>query len=196
MRIRLLTAVAVLLAIGPAAGCGQDHTATGAPSPVAAKPGAAQPVAAEPVAAATGWPTRPVTVTHTPAVPPVPVVTGVRYAGHPEGGYDRFVVDLRGGMPGYAVRYVDAVTGDASGRPIAVPGRRYLLLTLTPAQAHTDAGATTVAGTHRIGLPMLAGYAVAGDDEGHVSIALGLNAAAGFRVGELSDRIYVDVATE
>jgi hypothetical protein len=87
------------------------------------------------------------------------------------------------------------VTADGSGRPVAVPGHRFLLITLTPAQAHTDAGAVTVSGVHRIGLPMLTSYAVAGDYEGHVSIALGLDAAAGFRVGELSDRIYVDVAT-
>jgi hypothetical protein len=171
------------------AGCGQDH------SPVSAPPVAPSPtvIAAEPVAAATGRPTRPVSVPHTPSVPPVPVVTGVRYAGHPEGGYDRFVIDLRGGLPGYAVRYVSSVTADGSGRPVAVPGRRFLLITLTPAQAHTDAGAVTVTGVHRVGLPMLTSYALTGDYEGHVSIALGLDAAAGFRVGELSGRIYVDV---
>jgi hypothetical protein len=186
MRTTRLPAVAAALIL---AGCGQDH------SPVSAPPVVPSPtvIAAEPVAVATGRLTRPVSVSHTPAVPPVPVVTGVRYAGHPESGYDRFVIDLRGGVPGYSVRYVGSVTADGSGKPVAVPGDRFLLITLTPAQAHTDAGAVTVTGVHRVGLPMLTSYAVAGDYEGHVSIALGLAATAGFRVGELSDRIYVDV---
>jgi hypothetical protein len=42
---------------------------------------------------------------------------------------------------------------------------------------------------------MLRAYAIAGDFEGHVSVALGLNATAGYRVGELPGRIYLDVAT-
>jgi len=65
----------------------------------------------------------------------------------------------------------------------------------TPAQAHTDSGTVTVQGVHPVALPMLKAYAVAGDYEGYVSIALGLDATTGFRVGELSNRIYVDVAT-
>jgi hypothetical protein len=184
MRTALLS---LLLTTSMIAGCGQDHTPAVSPTVVAAEPVA--------VSSAPGWPVGPVSVSHTPSVPPVPVVAGVRYAGHPEGGYDRFVIDLRGGPPGYSVRYVPAVVADGSGKPVAVPGHAFLLITLTPAQAHTDAGAVTVTGVHRIGLPMLTSYAVAGDYEGHVSIALGLDATAGFRVGELSDRIYVDVAT-
>jgi hypothetical protein len=51
-----------------------------------------------------------------------------------------------------------------------------------------------VTGVHRIDLPTLKPYAVVGDYEGYVSIALGLNHVAGFRVGELHGRVYVDVA--
>jgi hypothetical protein len=40
---------------------------------------------------------------------------------------------------------------------------------------------------------MLESYAVVGDYEGYVSIALGLNGKAGYRIGELDGRIYVDV---
>ena len=41
---------------------------------------------------------------------------------------------------------------------------------------------------------MLKGYAVIGDFEGHVSVAIGLAKSVQVRVGELSGRLYVDVA--
>jgi hypothetical protein len=43
---------------------------------------------------------------------------------------------------------------------------------------------------------MLRGYAIVGDFEGYVSVALGLDDVVGFRVGELAEpnRVYVDVA--
>jgi hypothetical protein len=176
-----------------AAGCGQDHTRSGSGTAAASATAA---TSARPAAVVhQNWSTGPVTVAHNPAVPPVPVVTGIRYAGHPADGYDRIVFDIKGALPGYAARYVSQVRADGSGNPITVPGRSFLLIVLNPAQAHTDAGAVTVSGVHRVDLPMLTAYAIAGDFEGHVSIALGLNATAGYRVGELSGRIYVDVAT-
>jgi hypothetical protein len=76
---------------------------------------------------------------------------------------------------------------------VSVPGSKYLLLVLTPAQAHRETGGPTVSGVHRVDLPMLESYAVVGDYEGYVSIALGLNSKAGYRIGELDGRIYVDV---
>lgn len=128
-------------------------------------------------------------------MPPIPVLTRVRYAAHQDEGYDRIVFDIAGELPGYSVRYVDEVRADPSDRPVSVPGRRHLLVVLRPAQAHRDNGAATVTGVHRIGLPMLRGYAVVGDFEGVVSIALGVDEVVGFRVGELPGRVYVDVAT-
>jgi hypothetical protein len=135
-----------------------------------------------------------VTVVHQPAVPPVPVVVRVRYGAHPQEGYDRMVFDIRGALPGYTVRYVNEVRADGSDRPVTIPGRRFLLVVLKPAQAHDDNGSATIQGIHRLTLPMMRGYAVAGDYEGHVSIAIGLDDVVGFRVGELPGRIYVDVA--
>jgi hypothetical protein len=135
-----------------------------------------------------------VTVTHHPSVPPVPVVMRVRYAAHSAEGFDRIVFDIDGALPGYSVRYVSEVRADPSDRVVAVPGRRYLLVVLNPAQAHRDSGTTTVTGVHSLGLPMLRGYAIVGDFEGYVSIALGLDDVVGYRVGELPGRIYLDVA--
>jgi hypothetical protein len=124
----------------------------------------------------------------------VPVLTRVRYAAHSAAGYDRVVLDVAGALPGYSVRYVDQVRADPSDRVVAVPGRRHLLVVLSPAQAHRDDGTATVSGMHELNLPMLRSYAVVGDFEGHVTIALGLDDVVGFRVGELSGRIYLDVA--
>ncbi|MGA5298399.1 AMIN-like domain-containing (lipo)protein [Nucisporomicrobium flavum] len=140
------------------------------------------------------WTSGPVTVRHDPAVPPVPVLTGIRYAAHSQEGFDRIVFDIGNALPGYSVRYVSEVRADPSDQPVRVPGRRFLLVVLNPAQAHRDDGSATVSGTHTTGLPMLKGYAVAGDFEGHVSVAIGLDDVVGYRVGELPGRIYLDVA--
>jgi hypothetical protein len=141
------------------------------------------------------WPTGPRTVVHKPLVPPVPVLEHIRYAPHPPERYDRIVFDFDHAIPGYTIRYVSEVRTDASDRNVAVPGRRFLLIVFTPAQAHDDEGEATVSGTHHTDLPMMRGYAVAGDFEGHVSVAIGLAGVAGFRTGELPHRVYVDIAT-
>jgi hypothetical protein len=150
---------------------------------------------AEAVAATTTtWTTGTVTVTHHPAVPPVPVLTGIRYAGHAADGYDRIVFDIPGPLPGYTARYVTGVIRDGSGQPLSVPGAEHLTIVFTPAQAHRDDGTVTVSGTHTVNLPTLKSYAVAGDYEGYVTIALGLNTKHGYHVAELANRVYIDVA--
>jgi hypothetical protein len=161
----------------PASAGSSSHPASAASSPVLA------------------WPTGPVTVVHHPSVPPVPVVTGIRYATHQQDGYDRIVLDIPGTLPGYSAKYVSEVRQDPSGKPVTVPGAQHLLIVLTPAQAHRDDGSSTVTGVHPVNLPAIKSYAVVGDYEGYVSIALGVNAKTGYRIGELSDRIYIDVAT-
>jgi hypothetical protein len=200
------TLAGLTAALALVAGCGADPaapTTTPAPATTAAPtttsgPQVVQGTAQTGPAGASSprptWSTGPVTVAHTPAVPPVPVLTGVRSAGHPDQGYDRIVFDIQGSPPGYSARYVSEVRADPSDRPITVPGRHHLLIVFRPMQAHRDSGAVTVGGVHRVGLPMLTSYAVVGDFEGYVSIALGLDEQAGYRIGELPGRIYVDVA--
>jgi hypothetical protein len=127
-------------------------------------------------------------------VPPIPVITAVRTARHPECGYDRLVLDITGSVPGYTIRYVSQVTADPSGHAITVPGRRHLLLTLRQAQAHTSTGAATISRQVQVlSSPMLSGWALAGDFEGVVTIAIGLHATTSIRVGELPGRLYIDV---
>jgi hypothetical protein len=192
--------VALTTAVALIAGCG----AKGAESPAPASPAVTASTAASvpvtsvptvrPSTVRPTWSSGPVTVVRHPAVPPVPVVIRVRAAAHPAEGFDRIVFDIDGAAPGYSVRYVDQVKADPSDRVVAVPGRRHLLVVLTPAQAHRDDGAATISGVHRLDLPMMRSYAVAGDYEGHVSIAIGVDDVVGYRVGELPGRIYLDVA--
>jgi hypothetical protein len=143
------------------------------------------------------WRTAPLTVVHTPAVPPVPVVTGIRPGRHPECRYDRITFDITGAKPGYEIRYVAATTTDWSGDPVTVPGggTNFLLITFHPAQGHTDTGTGTIPTTSAaLGYQMLKGYVVTGDFEGHLTVALGLAGTVQVRAGELSGRIYLDVA--
>jgi len=140
------------------------------------------------------WTSGPTTVRHDVPVPPVPRVTGVRSAQHPEAGYDRVVLDVAGKLPGYQVAYVDQPVEDGSGRPANVPGRRFLQIRLEPAQAHTDAGVATQPRAMIVNYPMLRAWAITGDFEGVVTVVLGLDDVVGYRVGELSGRIYIDVA--
>jgi hypothetical protein len=199
---RCATAVLALVMIG-IGGCssrgGDAGTAPSATRPAApATPAGTAPASgptAEPTASMTAWSSVPLTVTHTVAVPPVPVLVAIRTAAHPAEGFDRIVFDVRGPLPGYQVRYVSQVREDPSDRPVSMPGRRYLLITLRPAQAHDEAGAATVTErTKTLDYPMLKGYVLTGDFEGVVNVALGLDDVVGFRVGELPGRLYVDVA--
>lgn len=200
-RIRLRPAIALTAAIALLGGCaggkpgpaGGVATTTPAPTPTTT-PGT--PAPRPPVTPSTplSWPSGPRSVVHQPAVPPVPVLEHLRYAAHPLDGYDRIVFDFAHAVPGYTVRYVPEVRADPSDRRVAVPGSHYLLIVFTPAQAHDDEGVATVSGTHSVSLPAIRGWAVAGDFEGHVSVAIGLDRVSGFRTGELPGRVYVDVA--
>lgn len=209
----LATTAILALTLMTAASCGtstpagsQAPSASAAPSVVspstAATPAASAsssgPSATGPAAGCdTGaWRSVPVSVTRNVAVPPVPVLTGIRAAAHPGCGYDRLVLDFTGPVPGYRIRYVTHVIADPSGKTITLPGHSYLLITLRPAQAHTDSGTATITpGVHSPGYPALRGYALAGDFEGVVNLALGLQNATSIRVGELPGRLYIDIKT-
>jgi len=161
-----------------------------------AAPGAAPSAAPGPSVhcAAGGWRSVPASGTRHVAAPAMPVITGVRTAAHPECGYDRLVLDITGPLPSFEVRYVPQVTADPSGKPITLPGHRFLLITLTPAQAHDGSGVPTVTRSAQdLGYPVLKGYAVAGDFEGVFSLAVGLDGPASIRVGELPGHWYIDV---
>lgn len=105
-------------------------------------------------------------------------------------GFDRFVVRLAAGTPGYDVRAVSRVVADPSGLPVTLLGTARLLVVLHQAQAHAAPTVVTPL------CPNLRQVKKAGDFEGVVSFGLGLRHAAGFRVFRLSGptRVVVDVA--
>ncbi len=197
-----VSAAITALTLLAAAGCGTGSPPGGAASsagstlpagsPAASTTGAASPTLAAGCGAG-AWLTAPAAVVRHVRVPPVPVVTAVRTARHPECGYDRLVLDFSGPVPGYAIRYVSTITADPSGRTVVIPGRRYLLIVVREAQAHTAAGVPTVTRLTQVpGYPVLASWALAGDFEGVVTLAVGLTGTARVRVGELPGRLYFD----
>jgi hypothetical protein len=199
MRVRVFVSSAIaVMAAGAIGGCGSTGGA-GSPSASAPVPSAstATPAASPPAVAGCDvapWRSVPITVSHQLSVPPVPVITAIRVARHPECGYDRVVLDIKGVVPGYSIRQVNQVIADASGQTIAITGAHYLLITLRPAQAHTAAGTPTVTvGVRQPGYPALASWALAGDFEGVVRIAVGLVGKVSIRTGELPGRIYIDL---
>jgi hypothetical protein len=189
---------AVVLATVPACAAGTSAAApvppTGAATPAAASGGASGGAADCPGGA---WRSVPASVTRHVAAPAMPVVTAIRTAAHPGCGYDRLVLDITGPLPSVQVRSVSQVTADPSGEPITLPGQRYLLITLQPAQAHDSSGRSTLPRSVRtLGYPALKSYAVAGDFEGVFTVALGLGGGPlSIRIGELPGHWYIDIKT-
>lgn len=169
---------------------------TTSPSPTVVPPRPTTTAPEPPDEDLSGFQTDPFRKEHLLAVPPVPVVVGLRSAHHP--GFDRVVFDFDGQLPGaVSVRYVDRVTADGSGDPVTVAGRAFLLVRFEEAQAHTDAGMPTIARRPALGggLTTVREIALAGDYEGYVTVALGVSDKAAFRVIELNNpaRVVVDV---
>jgi hypothetical protein len=132
------------------------------------------------------WHKLPITVTRHVHVPPTPVIKTVRTAPHRDCGYDRIVFVIAGKHPGYTIRYVAHVIADPSGKTITLPGKRFVLITLRPAQG------TLPTKVQVVKYPMLRSWVLAGDFEGVVSIGIGLRSRTSVRVGELKGRLYVD----
>src|SRR5215469_3255799 len=144
---------------------------------------AASRPAKPPAACPTGtWHKLPITVTRHVHVPPTPVIEAVRTAPHRDCGYDRIVFVIAGKHPGYTIRYVAHVINDASGQPIKLPGKRFVLITLRPAQAHKNSGGSTLpTKVQVVKYPMLRSWVLAGDFEGVVSIGIGLRSKTSVR---------------
>lgn len=138
--------------------------------------------------------TREVEVRRTTSNPPL--VLGARFAKHP--GFDRVVIDLRGGQPGYSVRWVPKLVQDGSGDPIDAPGGAYLQVTVTPANAHSETGSPTWVGgpVFHAGLGNVRSVVKTGDFEAVVGVGIVLDHRAAFRVLEQRNpqRLVIDVS--
>ncbi|HEX6579086.1 MAG TPA: hypothetical protein VF082_12045 [Jiangellaceae bacterium] len=162
-----------------------------------------------------GWavPSDQVTIPH-PAQMPVPYLVAIYVGDHPEDStpYQRISFYFREGFPEYNLQYVRSVLGEGTGTPIALQGNSSLRVGFVNAQAHDDAGASTLetAPDSTIGFTNLKSYGSAGDFEGHVTYGLGIQVAPNsdqvlpVRAGELTRSdgsngtyhvVYVDLQT-
>jgi hypothetical protein len=143
-------------------------------------------------ASASSYGTMPIVVHHSPK--PLPKVINLRVGRH--AAFDRVVIDLRGKMTGYDVRFVKALRFDGSGEPVQLKGKRFVSVVLTPASAHDMAGNNLYQGPtlRQYGFPSLRGAAFTGDFEGQVSFGISLTHKAPFRVNELTNpsRLAID----
>jgi hypothetical protein len=203
-----VTAVAVAGCATP--GAGPDGTPSNTPGPttststgVPVGPGTAEP--SSPVQfyrVSYDWavPSTQASVNNPLSVPlpgPIglPYLVGIYVGDHPEEdpAYERMSFYFRGGFPSYNLQYVPSVLSEGAGEPVAVPGNAVLRVGFIDAQAHDDSGSSTISAQPpaSIGFSTLAGYGFAGDFEGHLTYALGIQVAPGsdqvlpIRAGEL-----------
>ncbi len=118
--------------------------------------------------------------------------------------YDRLVLEFRGPVDGYTVRYVRQVVEDGSGRPVPLAGRARLQVTVV-APAYDAKGNATFTPADRAHVVDVRGYAAfrqvawAGSFEGYTTLGVGVRRALPFRVLVLPgpgghSRVVVDVA--
>lgn len=125
---------------------------------------------------------------------PVPTLVGIRAAHHPT--YDRVVFDFTGGLPSTrSVRYVSQLIQDPSGLPLPIAGRAILAVTMSPTNAHNDAGQVTAPGKIAFALPNVMTVVRSGDFEAVTSYGIGLARKESFRVFPLRspDRLVIDI---
>jgi hypothetical protein len=111
--------------------------------------------------------------------------------------FDRVVVDVRGTVPGYTLRYVHRLRYDGSGERVPLHGRRFLALSLTPATAHRADGTSVYRGPQlqQYSMPVLRGVAFTGDFEGVVSFGIALRRHVSYDVSVVHspNRIVIDL---
>lgn len=129
-------------------------------------------------------------------------VFDVRTGRHPC--FDRVVIQVVGDVGGYTVRYVDVVSQDGSGAPLAVPGGARLSVTVNH-PTYDDTGRVTY--DRPIGpVATVDGYSTlrsvvyGGSYEGYTQFGIGVRARLPFRVftlpgpGIAANRIVIDIA--
>lgn len=113
-------------------------------------------------------------------------------------GFDRLVLQFTGAVPTHrTLAWVDRVIADPSGRTMRVAGHAFAQLRLSPAAAHTDQGATTVARRFTFALPNITQVVISGDFEAVLSVAIGAQRRTTAHVTTLTSpsRVVVDLTT-
>jgi hypothetical protein len=130
-----------------------------------------------------------------PPALPLPSLVAVYVGDHLDADprYQRISFYFRGAFPEYNLQYVRSLTAEGAGATITLEGNGVLRIGFVSAQAHDNAGASTVqkAPKNPIGFQNLKSYAFAGDFEGHIAYGLGVQVAPSsdqvlkIRAGEL-----------
>jgi len=111
--------------------------------------------------------------------------------------FDRVVFEIEGPkLPDYDVKYVAKPLHCGSGLPAKVDGGAFLQVRLSPARAHTEAGASTVPTLQRkVRLSMIREILEICDFEGEVTWIVGLTARKEYRVSTLEEpaRLVIDI---
>ena len=118
--------------------------------------------------------------------------------------YDRLVLEFRGPVNGYNIRYVKRVHQDGSGEPLPLAGKAALQVTVT-APAYDSKGDPTYTPADPAHVVSVKGFrsfrqvAWAGSYEGYTTLGVGVRRSLPFRVFVLAgpgrhSRIVVDVA--
>lgn len=119
----------------------------------------------------------------------------VRSASHE--GFDRIVLEFKGDrVPGHHLAYVDRPARHCgSGDALTVDGDGLLLIQVTPASAHDDAGASTTDKEVKPALANVREIERTCDFEGVVAYVVGVGSPNPFRVFELAapPRLVVDI---
>ena len=199
--VRSLYAFAVAAcSVALASACGSPGPAPGVAATASAKPPAtAGPTrgASSPDPAGSAPANRAPSTATTPRASREPDLTAIRVAAH--GAYDRAVFQFANGIPRYSVSYVPAVSQDAKGAPVPLPGRSFLRVVFHPASEATRLLAGPPGypspGTISPYFPTLLQVSAAGNFEGYVSFGLGLSGRAGYRVYTLANpgRVVIDL---
>lgn len=128
-------------------------------------------------------------------VPGTVILREVRTGDQPT--FDRVVFEFQGAkLPDYDVKYVRNPVHCGSGLPVEVDGSVYLQVRFTPAQAHNEAGASTVPFLQRkVRLPVVKEVRATCDFEADVTWVVGLAARKEYRVMELEGppRLVIDI---
>lgn len=130
-------------------------------------------------------------------------ITNVRTGEH--ACYDRTVIDVRGDVRGYSVRYVNQVYAEGSGAVVPLRGGAKLEVVARTPSYNPSTGQATYRPANRKELTNVTGYRTlrqlssGGSFEGQTTIGLGVRARLPFRVFVLDgpgsgSRLVIDVA--
>jgi hypothetical protein len=127
---------------------------------------------------------------------PVTTLVAIRAAHHPEATpkYDRVVLEFDGPVPLLRIEYTQQMVEDGSGKVVQIAGRAILLVQLSPARAHSDAGQPTAPRRVAPNLPTVKEIVGAGDFEATLTYGIGLAEKSETRVLTLAgpNRLVID----